>query len=69
MIGSQDNTKKKISDLSWQKDSPQQAETDMNTQFTVQNMGSQKEQPEILRGNLFHTFLRSIIRQASKKGN
>lgn len=61
------NIKKRIPDLSWQQDSPQQAETDMNTQFTVQDMRSQKKQPEILRGNLFHTFLRPIIRQPSKK--
>lgn len=39
----------------------------MNTQFTVQNMRSQKKQSEIVRGNLFHTFLRSITRKASKK--
>lgn len=34
---------------SWQEDSPQQAETDKNTQFTAQNMRSKKEQPEILK--------------------
>lgn len=67
MFGSQDNTRKRIPDLSWQQDSPQEVKTYMNTQFTVQNMRSQKKQPEILRGTLFHTFLRSVIRQASKK--